>query len=310
MHGEFEVGDFFFKNNVAESPNNANDDRDFSFFITNVQTVQRRPLLVLTLSKDCVELAIKRAQSQTSLYSIVIMPKISVIAPATLDEGYTFEVMLDGQLITVTVPEGGVKKGEEFQIPYDSNLQTIPTGVSSEEGDDEDEESGSERTSLPPTTHWRQSLCSCCDVVTQSTFYMGFCCTPVLIAQLLTRLRLNYKGKREDDPEEISLSFNRIVMSFICVLLLGYIPVVGFVIVSLYLFLVIVWIGSNVRNEMRRKYKIKPSTNCECADDCVCMCLCGCCSAIQMARHTHNDKEYPGYCCTTTGLEPLAPSVV
>ena len=30
---------------------------------------------------------------------------------------------------------------------------------------------------------------------------------------------------------------------------------------------------------------------------------CGCCSLIQMARHTHNDKEYPGYACTTTGLE-------
>jgi hypothetical protein len=29
-----------------------------------------------------------------------------------------------------------------------------------------------------------------------------------------------------------------------------------------------------------------------------------------MTRHTHDDKEFPGYCCTTTGLEMNAPDIV
>jgi hypothetical protein len=44
-------------------------------------------------------------------------------------------------------------------------------------------------------------------------------------------------------------------------------------------------------------------------EDGICMFLCGCCSAIQMARHTHDDKEYPGHGCTTTGLGVDAPEI-
>ena len=53
-----------------------------------------------------------------------------------------------------------------------------------------------ERDSLgAPFGRWRYPLCACCDVVTQATFWMALCCTPVFIAQLLPRLKLNWKGQ-------------------------------------------------------------------------------------------------------------------
>lgn len=180
------------------------------------------------------------------------------------------------------------------------------------EEDDFDEEdsnniAGKDAMTVVRGPKWRHPLCSCFDVLTQATCWMGFFCTPVLIAQLITRLKLNWKGMKDSNKEEVSLSFSRIVISAIVVLLLGYIPVVGFFILLLYWLFVVAYIGTNVRYVIRRKYKIKAVTR---FDDCCLMTFCGCCSAVQMARQTHNDKEYPGYCCTTNGLEPTAPSVV
>jgi Cys-rich protein (TIGR01571 family) len=110
------------------------------------------------------------------------------------------------------------------------------------------------------------------------------------------------------------MTFNRIVMSAIAVLLLGYIPVVGLVIILLYWLGVVVGIGSNLRTQLRRRYRI-PAACCPrvCdgrCNDCLCMLACGCCATIQMARQTHNDLEYPGYCCTTTGLPADAPRLL
>jgi Cys-rich protein (TIGR01571 family) len=244
---------------------------------------------------------------------------IRVVAPATLEEGYTFDVMLEGEAFTVTVPDGGVVKGEEFEIPYPATgTTTIMASDEEEEGtvdvrvsedQEDDDKDHSNRTTTRLTSQWRTSLCSCCDVVTQATFWLGFCCAPVLIAQLVTRLQLSWKGKLES-RDETALSFNKILLSFIAVLILGYIPVIGFFIILGYLFCVIVMVGKNVRYEMRRRYQIPASTRCEAFDDCMCMCFCGGCSAIQMARHTHNDKVYPGNCYTITGLDPDAPQVM
>jgi Cys-rich protein (TIGR01571 family) len=239
-------------------------------------------------------------------------PCIRVVAPATLEEGYTFDVMLEGVAFTVTVPEGGVVKGEEFEIPYPSPSSDETVGVQASTDDDDeaadDVESNGARKQKSPLG-WRTSLCSCCDVSTQATFWLGLFCTPVLLAQIITRLKLNWRG-RVDTREETSLSFNKILFGFIAVLILGYLPIAGYFIVAAYLLLIIVGVGKNVRASMRRKYNIDASTRCESFDDCCCMCFCGACSAIQMARHTHDDKEYPGYCCTTTGLELDAPLIV
>lgn len=230
---------------------------------------------------------------------------IRVVAPATLIEGYQFDVNVDGKAITVKVPVGGVEKGEAFDIPYPLDEDKEDETIMLAQGTSTDEEEDT-----VPQGRWRRSLCSCCDVLTQATFFMGFCCLPVMIAQLLTRLKLNCWGKPAASEEEAGMSFNRIVISAIIFLLIGYIPVVGYVIGFGYIFFVVVWIGGNLRKTMREKYKIPPSLCYDCCDDSLCMCLCPCCSTIQMARHTHNDREYPGYCCTTDGLEAGAPKIV
>jgi Cys-rich protein (TIGR01571 family) len=254
---------------------------------------------------------------------------IRVVAPATLEQGYTFDVMLQDEAFTVTVPEGGVVKGEEFEIPYptlsteetvtgqawtddadDDDHENINKEQASTDKEEEDNSNNNETTTKLVAGRWRHSLCSCCDVFTQATFWLGLCCTPVLLAQLITRLKLSWRGHSNKSKEETSLSFNKILLSFIAVLILGYTPVIGQFIIAGYLILIIVGVGKNVRSTMRRKYNIQPSTCCESLDDCLCMCLCGGCSAIQMARHTHNDKEYPGFCCTTTGLGLDAPELV
>lgn len=268
---------------------------------------------------------------------------IVVVAPATLEEDFTFDVMLEGRSgsrpYTVTVPKGGVQEGEEFEIPYP------PSDI--EEGDEEEDEdasvdggkltipcrSGSSETAAPYGT-WRTHLFSCCSVLTQATFWMSVFCSPVLIAQLSTRLGLSFTGHADmddiplsertimrDAEQEADLAYSKIVLSFVTVLAIAnFFPVAGFAVIGLYMFLLMVVVGSNLRKSTRQRYKIPPRIKCKelsiddkrngCLEDIICMSCCGCCSLIQIARHTHNDKEYPGYCCTTTGLERTAPKIV
>ena len=141
---------------------------------------------------------------------------------------------------------------------------------------------------------------------------MGFCCTPILMAQLISRLKLTWNG-RVGPPEETSLSYNRILLSLIFTLGLFWVPILGWLLVFLFYAVVVVFIGSHVRSYMRQKYKIPATLPYRCGqriDDVFFMLFCGCCSSIQMARHTHDDKEYPGHGCTTTGLGPDAPEIV
>jgi PLAC8 family len=351
----------------------------------------------------------KEPEATQSKYSY--QPKtIRVLAPATLEQDFTFDVTLGGKHgnrpYTVTVPVGGVVEGEEFDIPYpswdeysngietddedarpDDHLKNDGTrNDNNNDGVDDDDDvyddnygEVHEKKTLPcqsnshdeetatgmisstdatgaPTGRWRYHLLSCCDVVTQSTFWMSLFCIPVMIAQLVSRLHLSYQGVPafnvktrisatqtvfEEAAEEISLSYNKIVLSFVAVLCFtNCLPAVGLIVVVVYVFLLMVFVGSNIRRSMRHKYNIPLSIpflqalrRCFCrplpkkgvkvsksrraneegggyVEDCLCLLFCGCCSLIQMGRHTHDDKEYPGYCCTTTGLEAGAPKIV
>lgn len=289
-------------------------------------------------SKNSRTSASMKNPSTTTRNSTASGSTIRVVAPATLQEGYQFDVLLhNAQPYTITVPKGGVRAGQEFEIPIEQ--YTFSSDNDEEVGDDDCDAGGDvgnggdtknidgeeEHEHDDPASkdnnnfgkvhgRWRRSLCSCCDVLTQATFWMGFVCTPILMAQLMTRLGLDWKGRECPDEEERALTYNRIIMAAIAVLLLGYIPGIGAVIMLLFWLFVVVWIGTNARGVVRRRYRI-PATCCAgCCDgqlsDCLCMLVCGCCSTIQMARQTHDDHEFPGYCCTTSGLPPDAPTLV
>ncbi|KAG7337200.1 PLAC8 family domain containing protein [Nitzschia inconspicua] len=295
---------------------------------------------------------------------------IRVIAPATLQEGYTFDVLVDDEPYTVEVPPGGIEEGQEFEVEYnpdqqykyqnyhgtsyrstnnnksmerlteesneggfyeddaeESGLKEAPTKTLSGEYDEEDAElSKAERgvdnedeskaiwydKNGAPIGRWRTRLCSCCDVLTQSTFWMGVLCTPILMAQLVDRLRLTWNG-RPGPPEQTSLSYNRILLSLIFTLAFFWVPVLGWILIISFYAVVVIYVGSHVRGYMRQKYKIPARLPFRCGqyiDDAFFMTFFGCCSAIQMARHTHDDKDYPGHGCTTTGLGPDAPAIV
>ena len=163
-----------------------------------------------------------------------------------------------------------------------------------------------------PIGGWRTRLYSCCDVLTQSTFWMGFFCPCIQIAQLITRLNLTWNGQ-EGAPELTSLSYNRLILALIFTMATLIVPVMGGLCLMVYYVVVVVSIGSHVRRYMRHKYKIPatlPTRYGDRIDDYCMMLCCSCCSSIQMARHTHDDKEYPGHGCTTTGLEFDAPEIV
>jgi Cys-rich protein (TIGR01571 family) len=299
---------------------------------------------------------------------------IRVIAPATLQEGYTFDVLVDDEPYTVEVPPGGIEEGQEFEVEYnpdqqyqyndntnnyqgksyrnnsntnnmerlaevdhedgfyekdeeESELKDVPTKTLSGEYDDDEEGEGEnvqggaedeESKAIwydengAPIGRWRTKLCSCCDVLTQSTFWMGLLCTPILMAQIIDRLRLTWNG-RPGPPEQTSQSYNRILLSLVFTLAFFWVPVLGWILVFSFYAVVVLYVGSNVRAYMRQKFKIPARLPFRCGqyiDDFFFMIVCGCCSTIQMARHTHDDKDYPGHGCTTTGLGPDAPEIV
>jgi PLAC8 family len=152
------------------------------------------------------------------------------------------------------------------------------------------------------------------------------CCFPVLLAQVLTRLRLTWDGHettREEgrdysnikdhglrrEKHSKNVTFLTIVLSFVGALTLGYIPALGTLVLCLFYLVLSVWVGGNLRRYVRQRYGIVQGCSLlsDGIEDRCTMCFCTCCAIIQVARHTHDDKEYPGYCCSTTGLEYGAP---
>jgi hypothetical protein len=58
--------------------------------------------------------------AETSTPAATGKPLLSIIAPATLPEGYAMDVQVNGrgQLCAVMVPPGGVKEGQTLRLPY------------------------------------------------------------------------------------------------------------------------------------------------------------------------------------------------
>ncbi len=343
---------------------------------------------------------------------------IRVVAPATLHEGYTMDVLYEDEPYRIEIPRGGVEEGQEFETIIDPRQQCRDHSIvsrnssysgsrrmqmdgsrsgshsgsprmRSEQGVEEDslndsrtaehsrggrsgrssnsryfngehrmqkakiyddeseftdnqtqdgkeedikqtptypvekeeeENEGDEKTqdtiwyddNGTPMGGWRTRLFGCCDVLTQSTFWMGLFCTPVLMAQIITRMKLTWRGQ-EGTPEEASLSFNKLLLSLVFTMSVFWVPIMGNLFMMTYYLTVVVYIGSQVRSYMRQRYKIPstlPTRVGERVDDFCMMLFCGCCSTIQMARHTHDDKDHPGHGCTTTGLQFDAPEIV
>ena len=85
---------------------------------------------------------------------------VTVIAPANLNAGQTFEAEVDGKTFTVTVPDGGVEKGGKFEVDYPSKSAV----------------------SDAPTGSWRKGLCECFSACC-CPFWMAWCLPGIVMAQ-------------------------------------------------------------------------------------------------------------------------------
>lgn len=122
---------------------------------------------------------------------------VQVIAPATLNAGYTFDAVYEGNTFTVTVPDGGVVKGQRFIVPFIPQAEAtimeaslLPLNSPNTRGN------GTAEDSIP-TGVWRDSLCDCCKFgPCHPSFVCACLCKPIIIAQLLTRMKMTWLGQR------------------------------------------------------------------------------------------------------------------
>ena len=75
----------------------------------------------------------------------------------------------------------------------------------------------------------------------------------------------------------------------------------------------VLFMGILLRNVIRQHFGIGPMSRITACDgmfeDCLLATFCSCCSGIQMARHTHDEKQYPYNAGSNIGLSSYAPDM-
>jgi hypothetical protein len=192
-------------------------------------------------------------------------PIVEVIAPATLNQGYTFDVEVNHEILTVTVPPGGVREGDTFQsntqpkIQESSTVFRIPIGI------------------------WKDNLCDICKYgPCHSSILLSLLCPLVSLGQIYTRLELAWNGvpapsysplEQQQQQRGKFTSFNIMVgMTFvymICKQIIGssvenpdpnsYFTYHALYVLNLIYFIVIMILVGKTRRYVRERYDI-PST--------------------------------------------------
>lgn len=246
-------------------------------------------------------------------------PMVSVVAPATLPEGYTFDAEVNGTVFTVTVPQGGVKEGQTFMAPMIVDSTSV------------------QDYHKVPHGRWRDGLFNCFGVgICHPSLCLTYWCRPLALAQIMTRMQLNFCGEQKG-PAAASNTFKYMLVLWL--VYFGTEQVLGALVMSytpqepnddsvtieysttywalygvlralqfmfgIYMLVIII----RTRSLVREKYSI-PEENCVGCEDCCCGVFCNCCVVAQMARHTADYDTYPAACCTNTGLPSNVPGIV
>lgn len=249
---------------------------------------------------------------------------VRVVSPATLTGRSTFEAEVDGKRFIVTVPDEGIGKGDDFEVPYPQEVAPVTTAMATT-ADAAVPVTAASAVAVAfevPTGAWRKGLCDCFDACC-CPFMMGWCCFPILMGQVMERLNLDFFGRLRTggsgsgSPPPICVTYSAVTISLFVVgniitmatgrngLILIYII---WVIWALYMLVVFTF----ARMNMRKKYNIEPICCCgdNCMDDCCSVYFCGCCTAIQMANHTHDPDKYQYNCTSRNGLNSFDPQIV
>eukprot|EP00540_Astrosyne_radiata_P011647 CAMPEP_0116834858 /NCGR_PEP_ID=MMETSP0418-20121206/7220_1 /TAXON_ID=1158023 /ORGANISM="Astrosyne radiata, Strain 13vi08-1A" /LENGTH=209 /DNA_ID=CAMNT_0004464455 /DNA_START=30 /DNA_END=659 /DNA_ORIENTATION=+ len=150
-----------------------------------------------------------------------------------------------------------------------------------------------------PHGKWRNGLCSCCEVLCKCTFWMALCCHTPSVAQLMTRMNLDYSGN-EAKPAAVRRTLLAVFFLSAALSIISY---------GLAALVYLVYILSRVRFHMRKRYGIGGTTACNAIGDFCMSFWCGCCAIIQMNRHTHHENVYPYDALAPDGLDIEAPKI-
>lgn len=244
--------------------------------------------------------------------------QVNIVAPSDMEEGYQFDAQVDGKTVrtakqyllvarrirvlivmlafipifkfTVTVPEGGVKAGQEFTTvaPFASEDDAGTSGNS-----------------------FRYGLFECCTCDAQ--FFMGWCCSAIVLGQLLQRLKLTFYGVKTDD-DQYQNSCMILTIAYGVAVLLGLILAIatGSGVFIMYVFgIYMIVVLTITRLYMRKLYSIPGQLFGDSPlDDCCYSYWCTCCTILQLVRHTHDEKVYAYKYDSKTGLPEGAPEIV
>ena len=115
--------------------------------------------------------------SQSYLISQETPEMIRVIAPSNLPEDYKLDIeTTEGQILTVTVPWGGVKQNEIFLVPRPDTYQ-------------------GEKLLDVPRGHWKDGLFDCFKYgICHSHLWCALLCRECALGQIMQRMRLDWLG--------------------------------------------------------------------------------------------------------------------
>jgi Cys-rich protein (TIGR01571 family) len=153
---------------------------------------------------------------------------IEVTSPSNLREGYTFDAIHNGHIFSVTVPSGGVKSGQTFQVPFipSNNVVEVeaeavavhydqlssettpmlmePAPTTSQQQhhplNNNNNNNNNNNTVFIPTNNaplgvWSTGLCDCCaEGCCHASFCNAIFFPYILMGQVLTRMKLSWCG--------------------------------------------------------------------------------------------------------------------
>jgi Cys-rich protein (TIGR01571 family) len=251
---------------------------------------------------------------------------VDIVAPSNLDAGYTFDAVHDGRVFTVTVPDGGVKAGQTFSVPflprdYEIYAEAVPvvaTEATPMTGNHHEDHELPQGVVSFPLGRWRDGLCDCCaQGCCHPSLWNAICFRQILLGQILTRMQLTWCGDRARTRGQYKRTFHILLWLTVSYWLFWFFfhcdeedhhgrdchgwrhSVMGAVRTIWFVYTLIVMI--KLRRAVRDKYKI-PQSCCGGCEDCCCVFFCSCCTMAQLARQTADYERQRAYCCTETGL--------
>jgi len=135
-------------------------------------------------------------------------PMVRVTAPSSLEEGYTFDAVYNGEVFPVTVPAGGVKAGQVFVVPFQPAIEAIAVEVVEPSSYSESTpilqpslsasptRSATSNIDPAPLGSWKTGCCDCfLEGCLHPSVLNAIFCPMVLMGQVMTRMKLDWCGR-------------------------------------------------------------------------------------------------------------------